>query len=527
MALLRRLGHRMEELAGHSVDRVTAELGGPARRRVIILLAAVLGLDAADKGTVAALAFQLERGLHIGNAHIGLMVTVSSLVGAMATVPVGSLTDRFNRTRILQGAILLWAVAQAASGIAPTFAVLLGCRVALGAVTATAGPAVASLAGDLFPPGERGRMWGFILTGEVVGTGIGVVLSGLVANWAGWRAAFFVLALPSIALVWALRHWLPEPSRGGQSRIPRGADTVPQSGEDLGPASGNEAVRPVASAARELVHRRHVAPAEDIVLDRPATEMHLWQAIRYVLRVRTNLVLIVASSIGYFFFSGLSTFAVIFLRGQYGLGQGSASMLVVAVGLGILAGLVGAGRLGDRLVGRGRLEGRLTLGTVGFVCSAVALAPALWSSTLALSVPLFILAGAFVAAPNPGLDAARLDVVPARMWGRAEGVRTLLRQSLQAFAPLLFGYLSEVFGAPTGGIGAGIDAKHATISRAQTLALRDTFLVMLLPVIAGGLLLLLARKSYPVDIASALESDRRIAEGAESSHRVPAGEIAG
>lgn len=521
---LRRFGQRAEELLEHSAARLTDQLGGPARRRVIILLACVLGLDSADKGTVAALALQLEHGLHIGNAQVGLMVTVSSLVGAVATVPVGSMADRFNRIRLLEAGIGLWAVAQVASGLAPSYATLLAARVALGAVAATAGPAVASLTGDLFPPRERGKTWGYILTGEVLGTGVGVLLSGLVSSWAGWRVAFIVLAVPSVALIWALQRWLPEPATGGQSRIPRGADEVPAATE--GPLTGQKrTARRVAvdAAAAEMVRARDVEPDETIVLETEPTELTLWQAIRYVLRVRTNVVLIVASSIGYFFFSGLSTFAVIFVRGQYGLGQGTASLLVVVIGAGILGGLVLAGRVGDRLVSRGRLESRLSIGTIGFVGAAVLLAPALWSSALYVALPLFIAAGALVAAPNPGLDAARLDVVPARMWGRAEGVRTLLRQSLEAFAPLTFGFVSVAFGARSSGIGVGVGLRHAAVSLVQTRALQDTFLIMLVPVVAGGLLLLLARRSYPTDVASALESDRRIATQGEDDRRATAG----
>jgi MFS family permease len=48
---------------------------------------------------------------------------------------------------------------------------LLLARLLLGAVTATAVPAVASLTGDFFPAGERGRIYGYISVGEVAGAG--------------------------------------------------------------------------------------------------------------------------------------------------------------------------------------------------------------------------------------------------------------------------------------------------------------------------------------------------------------------
>jgi hypothetical protein len=44
--------------------------------------------------------------------------------------------------------------------------------------------------------------------------------------------------------------------------------------------------------------------------------MTLWNAARYVLRVRTNLTLIVASALGYIYFSGVQTFGLVRFSGR-------------------------------------------------------------------------------------------------------------------------------------------------------------------------------------------------------------------
>ena len=59
------------------------------------------------------------------------------------------------------------------SGAATSFVWLLAVRVSLGVVTATAAPVVASLTGDFFPASERGRMYGLIVGGDLIGNGIG------------------------------------------------------------------------------------------------------------------------------------------------------------------------------------------------------------------------------------------------------------------------------------------------------------------------------------------------------------------
>ena len=114
------------------------------------MLAAILALSSADVVTVGASATQLRNDLSINNTDIGLLVAVSSLVGALASVPFGVLADRVRRTFILGAAIVLWGVAMVWSAMASSFGELLLTRLFLGSVTAAAGPLVASLVGDYF-----------------------------------------------------------------------------------------------------------------------------------------------------------------------------------------------------------------------------------------------------------------------------------------------------------------------------------------------------------------------------------------
>src|SRR5436305_3408127 len=152
-------------VAGRAVRAVDRDVGGALRLRVIALFAGVLMLNSADAGTVGALAPQLERSLHISNAKLGLIAGVAALAGALGTFPVGMLTDRVHRVHLLAGSIVLWSAAMLASAFAPSFLILVLTRVALGAVTATGGPTLASLTGDFFPVRERAKIWGMILTG--------------------------------------------------------------------------------------------------------------------------------------------------------------------------------------------------------------------------------------------------------------------------------------------------------------------------------------------------------------------------
>ncbi len=508
------LGRRFER----HLDRLTERLGGPARRQVVLLLGLVLALNTADGSAIGALATQLEPGLHIGAAELGLLVTVSSLVGALAAIPCGVITDKTRRVRFLSLSILLWGAAEGVSGLATSFAMLLLTRLAIGAVTASAAPAVASLTGDYFPAGERGRIYGFIITGEVVGAGFGIATASLVSGLLGWRAAFIALAVPSIVLAWALWAKLPEPARGGQSRLEPGATEIVAADEIED--SAEPAQRDAAGADRsdDLVLRKveeqGVVPDEDVVVVADPAQMTTWQVMRHVLRVRTNVTIIVASSLGYFFLAGLRTFAVVFASGQFRVGQGLATVVLAVIGLGAVGGLLVAGRLADGLVRRGRVDARIVVAAIGYLVAAALVLPALLSTSLVVSLPLLIVAAAAISAPNPPLDAAQLDVMPAQLWGRAQGIGTALRNSLEAIGPLLFGLLAEAFVA--GNVTISSTADKAGLA-AQTHGLQVAFLIMLAPLVGAGVLLLVMRRHYAVDVASAGKSERQ--GGAQSESR--------
>ena len=121
-------------------ERRIGEAGGWNRVKLIVLLAAILGLPLADMGTLSAMSAELKSAFQISNTQIGLLLSVVSFVGAIATLPMGVLVDRISRRKVLLFAIPLWAVAEALSGTANSYLYLLATRLGLGAVVAVAWP---------------------------------------------------------------------------------------------------------------------------------------------------------------------------------------------------------------------------------------------------------------------------------------------------------------------------------------------------------------------------------------------------
>ena len=493
----------MARAASAGAGRLTVMLGGPARTRVIVVLACVLALASADAATVGASATELRQALHIDNTDIGLLVAVNSLVGAVASVPFGMLADRIRRTRTLAVAVTLWGAAMLASATATTFTGLLWWRLWLGVVTAAAGPAVASLIGDYFPAAERGRIYSYVLTGELAGAGAGFAVTGDVAALS-WRAAFVILGLAAFPLALALFR-LREPARGGTGVLrretePVGPVPVPPEGEvapeGAGPEGvGPEGVGPAEEAgedhkvtdAQRLAAERGIAADAALLARIKGRRMGLISATRYVLAVRTNVALILSGACGYYFLAGVQTFGVEFVHDQYRVNVALANLLMLVIGGGAALGVMISGPASDALLRRGRLRARIVVAAVGVAVAVVLFIPALVTHSIFTALPYVTFAAAGLSAQNPPIDAARLDIMPARLWGRAEGVRTFLRTLAQSLAPLLFGFFSGYIG------------------------LRWTFVMMLLPLSASAWFLFRALGSYPADVATAAAATDAIA----------------
>ena len=391
-----------------------------AKRGTILLLAAALAVDYADRSVVGAVGPQLKAYFHIGNAGLGVVASAFAVTGALAAVPAGSLVDGRDRVRLLRLALLLWAVAMVAGGGAVYLWWLIAARVVLGALAAVARPAAASLIGDLYRTSERSRAMGAVDVGELVGTGLGLLIAAAGATFLGWRGVFWILAAAGAVLALVARR-VREPRRRRRSR--------------------------------------HVP---------------LVEAFREVLRSRTIVVVIVANSVGYFFFAGVRTFAVTFAAKHYGVSERVADLLVVLLGVGAIAGLLLGGRIGDRLATSGPTSRRLVFAAGAFVAAVVLYAGALVVPSLALAMPLYIVGSGALTLATPVLDAIRIDVMPPDLWGRAEAVRTTTQVVLEAVAPLAFGLVADALG----GDGRGLQL---------------AFLAVLPLLLGNGLILLLAR----------------------------------
>ncbi len=185
------------------------------RRWALILLVAISTVSFIDRSILNTVGQAIKDDLAITDLQLGLLGGAAfAILNGLLGLPVARLAERRSRVAIISVAVAAWSAMTALSGLAGSFAHLLLARVGVGIGEAGAGAPSQSMLSDYYPPHQRATV--FSILG--LATPFGIVLGGLggavVAQTFGWRAAFFVVGLPGLALAALTWLTLKEPPRG-------------------------------------------------------------------------------------------------------------------------------------------------------------------------------------------------------------------------------------------------------------------------------------------------------------------------
>lgn len=141
----------------------------------------------------------IQRALAATVGETQWIVTIFVMALSAFMVVGGRLADLYGRRRMLQGGLVLFALASLGAGLAGTIGQLVAFRFVQGLGAAVLYTASAAIVAEAFPEAERGRAIGLLFAGNGLGLALGPVAGGvLVALW-GWRGVFLI-NLPFLAL---------------------------------------------------------------------------------------------------------------------------------------------------------------------------------------------------------------------------------------------------------------------------------------------------------------------------------------
>jgi predicted MFS family arabinose efflux permease len=179
----------------------------------LFVLFAINTLNFFDRQLLGALGEPVRKEFHLSDTSLGLLGAVFTLIYAVVGLPLGRLSDRWMRTRLIALGTVFWSLLTAASGVAQSFSQLFVSRLGVGVGEAVCAPAAQSLIGDLFPPQQRARAMGVFMLGLPAGLFVAYMSAGAIGAAWGWRSAFLIACVPGI-LFGLLALLIPEPVRG-------------------------------------------------------------------------------------------------------------------------------------------------------------------------------------------------------------------------------------------------------------------------------------------------------------------------
>lgn len=176
------------------------------------------------QGSLGSVQETIKHELGLSDFQTSLLQGLAvSIPVALLAIPLGRLTDRGNRMRLLLVMALVWTIGTALTAFAESFMTMFMARVLanIGAVLAI--PIVISLGADLSPPAQRGRALLPMSLGKIAGQAGAIALGGavvtalaakpsLIGALTPWRAMHIVFAIVSLVLLLPLL-FAKEPAR--------------------------------------------------------------------------------------------------------------------------------------------------------------------------------------------------------------------------------------------------------------------------------------------------------------------------
>lgn len=369
----------------------------PAQRRA--LTAASLGwmLDAMDFMMYSLVLTYLMNDLAMTKSTAGWLGSAAQLAAAAGGITFGIVADRFGRTRALMGSIITYSLFTAACGFSQTVAQLAVFRVLVGLGLGGEWATGAALVSETWPANHRGKALGLMQSFWAIGYALAALVTGIVFPRWGWRAVFFVGAVPALITFW-IRRSVEEPAIWRERRQ-----------------------QPGGASSAAVIGSLFSAPL-----------------------ARYTVALIVMNAAALFAYWGFNSWNPAFLtlppeQGGVGLSAQTMSSFIIASQVGTWIGYVTFGFVSDR-VGRKRTY-------VTYLLAAAALMP-IYASTrdpvLLLVLGPFV--GFFGTGFFSGFGAVASEIFPTAIRGTAMALTYNTGRLVSAVAPFTVGSLAQTRG---------------------------------------------------------------------------------
>jgi MFS transporter, Spinster family, sphingosine-1-phosphate transporter len=191
----------------------------PALGTVALLLALNL-LNYIDRYILPGEQPFIQHEFHASDQQMGALTTAFFLTYMIVAPLSGWLGDWFRRKPLIVIGAILWSLATLGSAFVHSYWSLYLRRSMVGVGEATFGIFAPTVLADFYPDRERNRILSVFYLAIPVGAALGYLAGGEMGSLWGWRAPFFICAIPGLAVALLYLPWGREPERGAFDRGP-------------------------------------------------------------------------------------------------------------------------------------------------------------------------------------------------------------------------------------------------------------------------------------------------------------------
>jgi len=185
------------------------EVGTGYSYYVFGLLFMMYVFDYIDRMVIASIFPYLKIDWGLTDTQCGWLATIVTLMMTLFVFPVSLLVDRWSRKKTIGIMSILWSIAAAACAFTRNFKQLFAVRSVIGIGEAAYTAGGHAMIAAYFPEERRATMNGFFTAAVPMGSAIGIVLGGIIAESIGWRYALGLTALPGF-LIALLFFWVKD-----------------------------------------------------------------------------------------------------------------------------------------------------------------------------------------------------------------------------------------------------------------------------------------------------------------------------
>jgi MFS transporter, YNFM family, putative membrane transport protein len=166
----------------------------PSQTRAIVLLAVAGFASQSMVRSADSLLPQIATDLAVTVGAASIIVSAYTLMHGSMQLIIGPIGDRLGKYVTITVMCALSALTVAACGLADSLSTLTLARIAAGATASWIIPLGMAFIGDVVPYEQRQQVLGRYLAGQITGQLFGQAAGGVIGDWLGWRAAFFIHA---------------------------------------------------------------------------------------------------------------------------------------------------------------------------------------------------------------------------------------------------------------------------------------------------------------------------------------------